>query len=367
MKLLVVDHNALDPTNRTIYERVVELGGIDLRLIVPTKWFNNYATLRFVQPSHKRQYELFACDVLFSSRTHRHIYLSLHRHVKEFCPDVFFINAEPENFQTYQAALCAKSSKLVFSSWRNIDHAKVGYPYKLSFIHEAMEKFVLRKAAHGIVFNHDARKLFELHGYNCTTVIPPSVDTSVFTPKSPQRKQKFVVGYAGRLAKAKGINILLEAIALLPDACEALIVGDGVEKGPLQSLAFKLGIQDRVKFMDGSSNNAMPEILSSMDALVLPSLTTTLWKEQFGRVLIEAMACGVPVIGSTSGEIPTVIGDAGLVFKEGSVEGLRLGIERLTKSETLGTELRVRGRRRVESLYSLEVVAKEYHRLFHAL
>ena len=55
--------------------------------------------------------------------------------------------------------------------------------------------------------------------------------------------------------------------------------------------------------------------MRKLHALVLPSRTTPRWKEQFGRVLIEAMACGVPPVGSDSGEIPHVIDDAGLVFR----------------------------------------------------
>jgi glycosyltransferase involved in cell wall biosynthesis len=79
------------------------------------------------------------------------------------------------------------------------------------------------------------------------------------------------------------------------------------------------------------------------------------------------MACGVPVIGSSSGEIPDVIGDAGLVFKEGSVEGLRLGLERLARNERLWGELRERGLRRVKEKYELTSVAQRMHRLFMKL
>ena len=67
----------------------------------------------------------------------------------------------------------------------------------------------------------------------------------------------------------------------------------------------------------------VPAVLRALDVLVLPSLTTPSWKEQFGRVLQEAMACAIPVVGSDSGEIPHVIGDAGLVTPEGDAAALR--------------------------------------------
>ena len=67
--------------------------------------------------------------------------------------------------------------------------------------------------------------------------------------------------------------------------------------------------------------NDVPRHLRALDALVLPSESTPLWKEQFGHVLIEAMACGVPVVGSDSGAIPEVIGEAGLLFPGGGRDG----------------------------------------------
>ena len=83
----------------------------------------------------------------------------------------------------------------------------------------------------------------------------------------------------------------------------------------------------------------MARYLARMSVLVLPSLTTARWKEQFGRVLIEAMALGVPVIGSDSGEIPWVIGDAGLVFPEGNSAVLRERLRALFHDERLLQEL----------------------------
>jgi quercetin dioxygenase-like cupin family protein len=91
----------------------------------------------------------------------------------------------------------------------------------------------------------------------------------------------------------------------------------------------------------------VPSRLAQLDALVLPSLTRPNWKEQFGRVLVEAMACGVPVVGSDSGEIPRVIGQAGLSFPEGDAGALRASLAELMGSERRRAELGARGRIRV--------------------
>jgi glycosyltransferase involved in cell wall biosynthesis len=104
-----------------------------------------------------------------------------------------------------------------------------------------------------------------------------------------------------------------------------------------------------------------------MDCLVLPSRTTRKWKEQFGRVLIEAMACEVPVIGSDSGEIPNVIGDSGLVFKEGDVGDLSSKLEVLINNKDVRVELARKGRQRVLNNFTQEKAAEETYKIYQKM
>ena len=122
-------------------------------------------------------------------------------------------------------------------------------------------------------------------------------------------------------------------------------------------LAQNLGIADKIIWVDSVPHEEVPKYMNVLDCLVLPSLTTPSWKEQFGQVLVQAMACGVPVIGSSSGAIPEVIGDAGLVFMENDVEDLRKQIESLMGSDDLAKKLQTEGLKRARSLYSTEVIA----------
>lgn len=369
MKLLVVDHDALEPANRLLYKKIVERGGVDLRLVVPARWFNNFRTIRFDPPAEKLNYELFSSKVVFSGRTHRLIYRSLRRHIKEFRPDVFYIHSEPENFAAFQAAsLTSSSTKLVFYTARNIDHIQVGYPYKLSGLHQWIERFVLSRASQGIACNNTARTLFAAHGFPHISVIPLAVDTQSFQPRKMQKEDgAFVIGYVGRLERAKGVDLILQVLSQLPRTFSALVIGDGDAKSELVQLAARLDLTDRVRFTGAVAQTDTAGMYAQMNTLVLPSRTTQFWREQFGRVLLEAMASGVPVIGSDSGEIPAVIGDVGFVFKEDSVEGLRLGIERLSSDETLRNNIIRRGIQRVNSLFSIDVVAARHHELFTSL
>ena len=179
------------------------------------------------------------------------------------------------------------------------------------------------------------------------------------------------------------MHILLRAVAGLRGACAELsrskwrlrILGSGPQRSSLERLAAELGIAERVRFEDPIHSTQMPGYYSQLDALVLPSLTRPNWKEQFGRVLIEAMACGVPVVGSDSGEIPNVIGEAaassnvrsGLVFPEGDVQALRAKLSQLMADPALRKELARRGRDRVLAHYTQAQVAAKTYQVYREL
>ena len=111
----------------------------------------------------------------------------------------------------------------------------------------------------------------------------------------------------------------------------------------------------------------MPVFYRGLDVLVLPSRTQPHWKEQFGRVLVEAMSCGVPVVGSTCGEIPHVVGDAGCIFPEDDVPALRKVLQHLADHPELRQELGAAGRRRVLERYTMEQVARQTLAVYRAV
>ena len=112
------------------------------------------------------------------------------------------------------------------------------------------------------------------------------------------------------MVKDKGVEDLITASKLLDFPHQLFLLGNGKDKDYFKTLT------DKAIWVDAVDPNEMNKYYSALDVLVLPSRTTPKWKEQFGRVLVEAMLCGTPVIGSSSGEIPKVMGEAGLVFKE---------------------------------------------------
>ena len=170
--------------------------------------------------------------------------------------------------------------------------------------------------------------------------------------------------HVGRIVPEKGLDILFRSISqLLKEGIniELLIIGSGTEDyvNKLKNTLNNVGVINNVFFAGPVNSDYLPLVYSKADILVLPTLTTDRCKEQFGRVLIEAMACETAVVGSSSGEIPNVIGDAGLVFKEGDSDDLFLKLKELILNGDLRKKLAKKGKARVDELYSWTAVSKQ--------
>ncbi|MBI3813554.1 MAG: glycosyltransferase family 4 protein, partial [Nitrospinae bacterium] len=177
-------------------------------------------------------------------------------------------------------------------------------------------------------------------------------------------ENKFTIGFVGRLVREKGIIDLLDAVLNAGFDSHLLIIGAGPLKSKIIERTKGAGISHRVKIIDRVPSLEIYKYFNCMDCLVLPSLTMPNWKEQFGRVLIEAMACEVPVIGSNSGEILNVIGDAGLIFKEGDTNDLSSKINLLINNEDLRIKLGKKGRQRVLEHFTQKIVAQETYKIY---
>jgi glycosyltransferase involved in cell wall biosynthesis len=171
-----------------------------------------------------------------------------------------------------------------------------------------------------------------------------------------------VIGYLGRFIEAKGIGVLTSALDGIQGGWRALFVGGGPDQPGLE--AWAAASSGRARIATGVAHDGVPAYLNAMDVLVAPSLTTPRWREQFGRMLVEAMACGVPVIGSGSGEIPHVVGDAGVVAAEGDADAWRTALDRLIADEAWRRELSARGLERARTEFALPVVARRHLAFF---
>jgi glycosyltransferase involved in cell wall biosynthesis len=285
--------------------------------------------------------------------------------LKQLQPDLVHIDEEPYNLATFLALRSVRrlGARAIFFSWQNLDRA---YPPPFRWF----ERYTLQHAAAGIVGNADAAQVWRAKGYRGPlTVIPQvGVEPDVFKPSDRSRDSStLVVGYAGRFVEEKGIDVLLTALHDLADSWRLDLLGSGPDQTRLAELAHRLQIADRVRFRPWIPSAQIVDYYRSLDVLVLPSRSRSNWKEQFGRVLVDAMACGVPVIGSTCGEIPNVIGDAGLIFPEGNAAALRDHLRTLQHDAALRRELAQRGRQRVLDRFTQEQIARQTYEVYCAV
>jgi len=169
----------------------------------------------------------------------------------------------------------------------------------------------------------------------------------------------FVAGYVGRLVEMKGLMDMVEALRLCSPEVNLLFVGSGSYQADLEKRLAELNLSSRAKFLAPRTMEGLPEVMNAMDTLLLVSRTTATWKEQFGRVIIEAHACETPVIGSDSGAIPEVIGEGGIVVPEKNPAALAAAIARLQNDPALARSMGRTGRRQVLASYSWERVAEQ--------
>jgi glycosyltransferase involved in cell wall biosynthesis len=274
-------------------------------------------------------------------------------------PQIIHAEEEPDSLAAFQIAIArrlfAPRARLVFHTYQNVNRRK-SLPVRLVL--------ALTLGAANAVFcaNRDAVNVLRQMGYRgpAPVVLPEGVDTEVFRPVPPLNRQgPFTVLYAGRFVEEKGISLLLKAVRAVERDAKVLLVGAGPYRRTIEDQIRRLNLSGRVEFEPPRPPSEMPEVFARVDALVLPSVTTPVWKEQFGRVLVEAMACRVPVIGSSSGAIPDVIGDAGLLFAEGDSGDLAGALRTLIDLPALRSGLSERGFQRVQGSFTQKRVAEE--------
>ncbi|MBN1102789.1 MAG: glycosyltransferase family 4 protein [Deltaproteobacteria bacterium] len=197
--------------------------------------------------------------------------------------------------------------------------------------------------------------------------IPFAVDLNRFAPAEGKAdrigKEVRTILFVGGLDRPhyfKGVHILLKAVSRLSREVgpwNLHIVGEGDLRPDYEKLSRDLGVSDRVRFLGAVSDQRLPSCYQEADLLVLPSVNSN---EAFGLVLLEAMACGLPVIASALPGVRTVFehGQEGLLTDSGSVADLAGKLSDLLRNDALRIGMGRRARKRVEERYSLTSLAK---------
>lgn len=346
MHLAVVSHACVTDINQQVYSEIEKLGH-KVDLIVPSNFIAPGLTNEPIKvkrwPSFKGR--IIEIPTFFKDSIPLHFYKkSLRKVLDDIQPDAIYVAEEPYSISCFQALRGAlpMNKAVGFYSAQNI---KKDYP----FIFKKMERYVYQNASLAVSISTDVSTVLREKGYqNNICEIPLGVDEKHFYISIDQKQEAkvklnipddaFVVGFAGRLVEEKGVDLLLEAInqvkTIIPNI-HLIVVGRGPLLTRMKELVSEFKMNENVHFVEDAIHGEMPMWFNCMDVHVLPSRTVSNWREQFGRVLIEAAACGVPSIGSTCGEIPTVLKSIGMdsVFEEENVEELAEQLEKMYQNE----------------------------------
>ncbi|MGD0566006.1 MAG: glycosyltransferase family 4 protein, partial [Candidatus Goldiibacteriota bacterium] len=284
MKILFVSHSSVIGAHQQKLSILAEKYKYEITLVTPPYWIEGGVK---TPPYTGGEGITYISGKTWFPKKMVHIYLNAGEIIKKTNPDIVYIEEEPFDFACWQFISAAKKAekKAAFFTWENISRGhNVVYTY--------FNRACISKADAAVAGNIEAKNILLASGFKKAIVVMPQygVDMGEFIKKKERKAgEPFNIAFMGRLVPEKGVDLLLRAAPGM-DNIMVNIAGTGPMEAALRKTADELKISGRVKFCGHVGREAVPEFLSGMDCLVLPSITTAGWKEQFGRVIIEAFA-----------------------------------------------------------------------------
>jgi glycosyltransferase involved in cell wall biosynthesis len=385
MKIAIVRGSNLNKFEMQTYEALSKHFGItafclkgnnfdlkDIKLPVSQLWGLDSFVPRFV-----RRYYYFTFGFIFEINQPM---FGLNKRLKGIdivhCPDMHY-------YYTYQVAKHKSKYgyKLVLTIAENVPFAFGG-----NWLSRKRIKEIIPEVDMFLPLTQRAAEALTLQGITTDRIkiIPFGVDTTLFYPRDERDEtyyRKFdisikdlVVLYIGRLSKWKGLfelvyaaKKILEDKELKGENIKFLLVGAGPKRKKIEALLDYLKIADGFRMVGSVDYSQIPRIHNMADIFVLPSIVSPKGQEQFGMVLIESMACGKPVIGSLTGSIPEVVGEAGLLVQPSDHYSLYQALKKLILEKSLRVKLGELARKRVMANFDSKVVAQKIKEIYQSL
>ena len=364
MRVGIISHAYVEPGYPTVLSAMVAQPGLQLALITPDAYRGRFQGSPCQFTSTVVGLRTYALPIRFGQRQGAFLYgpTALSQAVWDFQPDLLLHEQEAYAAGAGQIARLAalQSIPLIMFVWENL-HRSLSWPRR------RLVRFVLERCAGLIAGSSGAAQVHRDWGFTGPITVIPQMGIAQMNPMPVYGRRNgdcFCVSFAGRLVPAKGIDSLLRAVAEVRSKginLECDVVGCGPELQNLRCLGSSLGIGDAVRFTGPLSVEGVRKVLGKSDILALPSRRTQIWEEQFGRILVEAMAEATVTVGSRTGAIAEVIGSEDLLFDENNHHQLAAILERLATNETELIAHQQRLWRRAGARYTNESLA--YQRL----
>ena len=359
LRIASIAHPAVSSeAGRLRYPYLAAKNDVELHLIVPAVW-KEFGRTIVAEPPHETGLSVHVLPIRLPHagpmNWYLHFYPQLGRLLRQLDPDVIHLWEEPWSIVALQAQMLRRRAAVVLEVDQNI-LKRLPRPF------EAIRKYVLRHTDHVLSRSPDATRVVRARGYaGPVTPIGYGVDVTTFAPLANPAEARpnraFRIGYVGRLIEEKGLDDALEAMAMSTLPVTLGIMGEGPYEAKLRERVATLGLDERVSFQGWGAPADVANFLRGLDALVLLTRTTKDVREQFGRVIIEAQACGVPVIGSTCGAIPDVVGDGGWIVPERDPQALGSLLDQIASDTALVRAKGLAARSNVQARFTYEAVA----------
>ena len=366
LRVLSISHSAVNASSgRTRYEAVAKLrADIDLTLVAPARWREYGKPMKLDPHVGDLDFRVEPIRLPYVPKVgwYLHYYPTMARLIRQIKPDVLHLWEEPWSLVGLQGILlrdrlCSQAA-VVLETEQNI-FRRLPMPF------EQIRRYTLRRTDLLIARQLESLEVARACGYRgLSAVLDYGVAPGVFARQDRAKARAklgvggFVIGYVGRVVPEKGLHDMLEAMMAVPDLT-FVILGAGPEVDTLQAHAQRLQLGDRLVMLSPRAPAEVARVMNALDALVLLSHTTRTWKEQFGRVIMEAQACGIPVIGSDSGSIPNVVGPGGWIVPEGNVSALAALLAHLASAPEEVARAGAAGYEQAQTRYSVAKVAND--------
>jgi glycosyltransferase involved in cell wall biosynthesis len=358
LRVLRISHSGVVTAWRA-RERLLRRRGVDLTLVTAARWEEGGSPVPFTPAGDD-----FAVPVrTFGSHPNLFVFdpRPLWHLLGDGTWDLIDMHEEPFGLAVAEVLalrrLRCRAVPYLVCSAQNIDKR---YPPPFRWL----ERRSLRSAAGAYTCNAEAGTILRRKGLSGELeLLPLGVDVARFHPvdRDPPAG-RLRVGFVGRLIPHKGVGVLLAALAR-DDRLDADVYGAGPESAALGEQAASLGLSDRVTFHGYVDESALPDVFPTFDVLAVPSVPVPGWLEQFGRVVVEGQAAGVPSVASASGALPDVVGGAGLLVPPNDPVALAAALARFLDEPDLWARLRAEGSASV-GRYSWDSVAELQLRLY---
>ena len=341
--------------------------GLDVTVVAPSRFFELGRWMSAERPPAP-EYRLEVLPVALPMvRGQRHAYFyprGLVKLMRSLRPDVVDLWEEPYSAVSTQVALArravASGAPLVLNPSQQAVKRQPP-PFRWG------ERYVVRAASYVVGRSPESVAVVEAKGYRGpSTVIGHGIELGFLGPRDRAASRRELglpddgpmVSFAGRLVPDKGVDVLLDAVARTP-GLRALIVGEGPAGGALRAQAARLGIEDRVRFHAPLPMERVAVAFTAGDVVAMPSR-----HEPWGRVAVEAMACGVPLVAGAAGHLPALVGDHGRLVRPGDADDLARALREAIEEPEPARSERVARAREYAASFSWAALAERWEAVY---